>query len=227
MAGLVCLVVLLSYSFIRATSISDFKIPVNCPENAPWVWYTDIFSLLPLWIDYFSAARNLYLGPAIGFRDIVAGIWSKLQGNDLPGKDQLTVIKIEKQSEEIEDIVGISEERAKSRLGLFFYDGSFLETFPDMTYSFCFGIAEIVSYRWKDVPELSAESTEMGFGQITALLLLLLPFLAIGESYTCGYSKNPRSHIAVATENDPSLLASSISNEQTRHSFLTGGCLRG
>lgn len=189
-AGLVCLMGLLSYSFIRTSSITDFTIPVDCPDNAPWVWYTDILSLLPVWIDYLTAIRNLYFGSAIGFLDIVVGAWYKLRGADLPTVDEATDNKTEKQAEAIEGLVEKSEKHARSRLGLYFYDGSFLETFPDMTYSLCFGIAQIVVYRWRNAPELSEESTEMGFGQITALLLLLLPILAIGEAYTCEYSRD-------------------------------------
>lgn len=190
-AGLICLIGLLSYAFIRTTSISDVTIPVNCPENAPWVWYTDIISLLPLWLNYFTAVRTLYFGPVVSLWDIVVEGWSKLWGDHLPTVAQLTDKKIEKQSEEIEGLTKKSEKHARTRLGLFFYDGSFLGTFPDMTYSFCFGIAQIVVYRWQNAPELSDESTEMGFGQITTLLLLLLPFLAIGEAYTCEYCQIP------------------------------------
>lgn len=191
-AGLVCLIGLLSYAFIRTTSITDLTIPVDCPDNQPWVAYTDIISLLPVWIDYFSAVRTLYFGPEIGLWDIVGGVWLKLRGRELPTVGQLTDHKTEKQSENIEDLVEKSEEHARMRLGLFFYDGSFLATFPDMTYSFCFGIAQIVALRWQNAPELSEESTELGFGQITTLLLLILPFLAIGEAYTCEYTTGPR-----------------------------------
>lgn len=186
---LACLMGLLSYAFIRATSITDLTIPVDCPENSPSVDYTDIIILLPVWIDYFTAIRTVYLGPAIGLWDIIMEAWSKLQGGNLHTVDQLTDTKTEKQSKEIEGLIEKSERHARSRLGLYFYDGSFLETFPDMTYSLCFGIAEVVGLKWRDAPELSAESTEIGFGQITALLLLLLPFLAIGEAYACERSQ--------------------------------------
>lgn len=36
-AGLVCLMGLLSNAFIRTTSISVFEIPIDCPQKAPWL----------------------------------------------------------------------------------------------------------------------------------------------------------------------------------------------
>ncbi|POS68939.1 hypothetical protein DHEL01_v212666 [Diaporthe helianthi] len=190
-AGLVCLMGLLSYAFIRTTSINSFRIPIDCPGNAPSLGYYAILSLLPLWIDYFSAVRKIYLGPPTSFWDVTELKSSRDKGSRNNGSsrvENLTARKKEKQSNDILDLIGKSKEHSRSRLGLFYYDGSFLETFPDMTYSFCFGITQVVVYRW-DSPELSEESAEMGFGQITALLLLLLPFLAIGEAYTSYHSK--------------------------------------
>lgn len=35
--------------------------------------------------------------------------------------------------------------KARNRLGLFFYDGSFLVTFPGRTYTFCYGMTCAVS----------------------------------------------------------------------------------
>ncbi|KAG8156764.1 hypothetical protein KVR01_013369 [Diaporthe batatas] len=195
-AGLICLMGLLSYAFIRTTSITIFEIPIDCPGNEPSLQFYVIPSLLPLWIDYFSAVRKIYLGPLTSFWDVaeLRSSRDKESRRDEVHTDsatdqkftsrmkQLTATKHESRSKEILDLIDKPREHARSRLGLFFYDGSFLETFPDMTYSFCFGIAQVVVYRW-DSPELSEESTEMGFGQITALLLLFLPFLAIGEAY--------------------------------------------
>jgi hypothetical protein len=183
-ACLVCLMGLLTYAFIRSTSITDNTIPVDCPENAPWIWYTDIISLLPIWVDYFNAVLTIYLGPAIGFWDIVVGTWSKLRTGDVPGIKELIEIKIESQSEEIERLIERSEKHGRRGLASFLYDGSFLGTFPAMTYRFCYGIAQIVAYM-QDSPPLSPKSTEVGFGQITVLLLLVLPVLAMGEAYTC------------------------------------------
>lgn len=141
-----------------------------------------------MWVDYVSAARKIYFGLPTSFWDVIELRSSRDQEPSPDGVsrvDQLAAKKKVRQSNEIVDLAAKPGEYTASRLGLFLYDGSFLETFPDMTYSFCFGIAQVVVYRW-DSPDLSEESTDMGFGQITALLLLLLPSLAIGEAYGCG-----------------------------------------
>jgi hypothetical protein len=63
------------------------------------------------------------------------------------------------------------------------YQGSFLSSLSTIVFSFTYGIAQVVVYRWKSNVELTHEASDMGFGQVMALFLLCLPFLVAGETY--------------------------------------------
>ncbi|KAL0934406.1 uncharacterized protein CTRU02_211205 [Colletotrichum truncatum] len=64
------------------------------------------------------------------------------------------------------------------------YGTAFLSTLPTIAFSFLYGIGQLVIRCWVKAPKLTPESREMGFGQIMALFLLILPILAAGEVFT-------------------------------------------
>ena len=61
------------------------------------------------------------------------------------------------------------------------YHDSFLSQLPGIAFSFSYGISQIVLYRWMLAPELSDDGSSMDFGQITPLLLLIIPVFASAE----------------------------------------------
>ncbi|KAK0746784.1 hypothetical protein B0T18DRAFT_159582 [Schizothecium vesticola] len=60
---------------------------------------------------------------------------------------------------------------------------SFFTSFSGIAFSLSFGIAQLVRVRWIDQPPLEEDVGTMGFGQIMAIFLLVLPPLAAVESY--------------------------------------------
>lgn len=193
-AGLMCAIALLSYAFVDAISVRDLTIPLHCPNNAgdgvELFGISTIVFLSPIWFDYLTAVQTLYLG-SFSLWDIIDEAVLKVKGQKLRPLRKLRDLKAQEKTERVEEIVLKSNRFVQARLGLLFYEGSFLATLPGITYSFCFGVAQIVGLRWRRPLELSDESTEMGFGQITALLLLILPFMSIGEAFICEYLLYP------------------------------------
>ena len=60
---------------------------------------------------------------------------------------------------------------------------TFFFSFAGLGFSFAFAVSQLISNRWGDAPPLDENTDDMGFGQIMALFLLALPFLAAGECY--------------------------------------------
>jgi len=60
---------------------------------------------------------------------------------------------------------------------------SFFDSFSSITFSFFYGIWQLVFIRWTNQPLLEEDARSMGFGQIMAIFLLVLPPLAAVESY--------------------------------------------
>lgn len=71
------------------------------------------------------------------------------------------------------------------------YEDSFLSSLPTITFSFTYGIAQVVVYRWVKAPKLSEQSSAWGFGQLVALLLLILPFLSASEAFYGSSKSDP------------------------------------
>ncbi|KAJ4007468.1 hypothetical protein NW766_010154, partial [Fusarium irregulare] len=67
--------------------------------------------------------------------------------------------------------------------GSYLVEESFLSSLTGIAYSFAYGISQVVFYRWLEAPSLDADTNYMGFGQIMAIFLLVLPFLAAAECY--------------------------------------------
>lgn len=87
------------------------------------------------------------------------------------------------------DLKGIMEASAKSkwkaklRRSSYQYDDSFLSSISGIAFSFSYGIAQVVSYRWVYGSGLTGNASAIDFGQITPLFLLVLPVLAAAEIY--------------------------------------------
>ncbi|KAK3293970.1 uncharacterized protein B0H64DRAFT_177114 [Chaetomium fimeti] len=67
--------------------------------------------------------------------------------------------------------------------GGYLISGSFFISLNGVAFSLSYGITQLVSYRWVWAPRLEEDIKSMGFGQIMAVFLLILPFLAAAESY--------------------------------------------
>lgn len=61
--------------------------------------------------------------------------------------------------------------------------GSFFSSLASIAFSLSYGIAQLVAFRWTGAPLLQEDAVSMGFGQIMAIFLLVLPPLAAIESY--------------------------------------------
>lgn len=184
--GIICLLALLSYVFVVSVSTDEYTVPMVCSPRL--LYLQDFITLLPLWSDYFNAIQSLYLGPHLGPFDLITRLHRRLRHQPSLTLGEVIATKIERRSKDIEEMAEKSPRGTASLIGFYYYDGSFLETFPDMTYSFSYGITQIVADRWVDAPALSEDATSIGYGQITTLILLALPFLAIGEAYSGGSS---------------------------------------
>ncbi|KAF4845253.1 hypothetical protein CGCSCA4_v006806 [Colletotrichum siamense] len=64
------------------------------------------------------------------------------------------------------------------------YNQAFFSTIPAIFFSLSYGISQVVDLAFLSAPNVTKESREMGFGQLMALFLILLPFFAAGESYS-------------------------------------------
>jgi hypothetical protein len=61
------------------------------------------------------------------------------------------------------------------------YSRSMISIFPPLIFMLTYGFTQMVLYRWQQSNVLDA--TDMGFGQITPLILLILPAFSAAESY--------------------------------------------
>jgi hypothetical protein len=67
------------------------------------------------------------------------------------------------------------------RLAKGLYQNSLLSIVPSLTFMTTYGFVQLVCYRW--LPNALADTTALGFGQITPIFLLTLPILAATEIY--------------------------------------------
>ena len=63
------------------------------------------------------------------------------------------------------------------------YQGSFLSNFPLISFGLAYGLAQTISVRWFNAPNMTDATRRMDFGQIVALFLLALPVMAAAEIY--------------------------------------------
>jgi len=67
--------------------------------------------------------------------------------------------------------------------GGYLVEESFLSSLTGIAYSSAYGVSQVIFYRWLAAPSLDADTNYMGFGQIMAMFLLVLPFFAAAECY--------------------------------------------
>ena len=79
-------------------------------------------------------------------------------------------------------ILWVSGSNGQKRWMPFGYDDSFLSSIPGILFSFSYGISQLVAVRWGMRLDFIAQDHPWGFGQIVALLLLCLPFMAAGAT---------------------------------------------
>lgn len=79
-------------------------------------------------------------------------------------------------------ILWVSGSNGQKRWMPFGYDDSFLSSIPGILFSFSYGVSQLVSVRWGMNLQFITQDKAWGFGQIVALLLLCLPFMAAGAT---------------------------------------------
>ncbi|KAF4465841.1 hypothetical protein FALBO_7312 [Fusarium albosuccineum] len=85
---------------------------------------------------------------------------------------------------DLEQSGGCVERSLRPLVGaVYVYDQSFLSSFPAVAFSFSYGVGQVVLYRWRFNIDLTVDANYMGFGQIMAIFLLVLPFLSAFEAY--------------------------------------------
>ncbi|KAK0747312.1 hypothetical protein B0T21DRAFT_417695 [Apiosordaria backusii] len=191
--------VISTFSVTTQSYFLPSTIPVECflkGHVKPKGYFLDVSSGLTLAIvllEYYSRVWSLYFDYGSLVR--LAALDSRLLLRKVSNPPQLalqlsheetqTVLKADIRKSNVKfalkfrppwrDVVG----------ALFFAGGTFLFSFAGLAFTFAFAITQLVASCWLDVPMLDDEADHMGFGQIMALCLLMLPFLAAGECY-CG-----------------------------------------
>lgn len=66
---------------------------------------------------------------------------------------------------------------------------SFLWSSLMIWFSFTFGITNLILQRWYLAPPLDDNANRMGFGQVTSIFLLLLPFFSAAQGYYGAFSR--------------------------------------
>lgn len=79
-----------------------------------------------------------------------------------------------------------------ARGALLLGSGSFFSSLSTIAFSLSYGIMKLIEFRWTGVHRLQKDAMSMGFGQIMAIFLLVLPPLAAVESY---HGTVPNPHI--------------------------------
>lgn len=191
-------VLLLVYALI-INLIAWFPIPVQCAFEGEF-YHPDpltlaaniVFFLLILRI-YYTPVQRIYFShrtsvyAAHWFCTRVGRPWRRPNGVTVNSRRTL-VDEYEPWQcrEELRVIQGARSWRKRWLLsGIFRYrsDGSFLQRLPDIVFSFWTGLSLIIYTRSDTSVELNDDASEMGFGQMMALLLLGLQLLGAAEAY--------------------------------------------
>jgi hypothetical protein len=192
--GMSVVLCMLTYTLVVALLlVPDGRIPVQCVFTAPSTSADPpdpldfVFTVLPLYSSYLTRIMGLYFRkPALYY---VSLIWWKLRNRKKLPRSWLSQQFVDRAAfdrrKRLERIGASSGIRRQFLEAFLRYDDSFLSGLPDIAFSFSYGVAQLVQSRWQSVPDegLAANASEMGFGQITAIFLLILPFLAAGEAY--------------------------------------------
>jgi hypothetical protein len=202
---MLAVLVFLTYMFIMSIILLDSTLPVQCVFSSP---ETDSITKAHLAYQVQNASELASFALALFL--IICGYIVRIQGLYFSQSEPSYVVRwlIRRtgigRSANLTDAQDFMEYRAFSRRqtlrrikassgiprrmlsARYRYQGSFLSSLSTILFSFTYGIAQVVGYRWHSGVDLTSEASDMGFGQITALFLLCLPFLVAGETYHGG-----------------------------------------
>jgi hypothetical protein len=207
--GMLTVLSLLTYTFRMSIFQVDNTLPIQCVYLSPETDSITVkragtvdsigltsFSLVLLLIisGYFIRIQGLYFNQ----RDpSYAGSWLiwKLR---CQRSDQLTHAQLflEYQSFirvlRLQRIDKASGFKRNLLAAMYTYQRSYLFTVSGIVFSYTYGIAQVIQFRWLTSNDLTKDASYIGFGQITALFLLCLPFLTAGETYSGEYLPSRR-----------------------------------
>lgn len=184
-AGMLCVLVLLAFSHavtIQSWREDDNTMTVECLFHSSGVYelsQSDVASttlaLAVIFLEYIVRIADLYvehdlsLSPGVGLSQIVMEASAESQVKNLGILKKL----LERRKHVLFQFLA----------GFHLYRRSFLSSLTGITFSFAYGISQVSLYRWNNAPPLTSETEYMGFGQIMAVFLLVLPFIAAAEPY--------------------------------------------
>lgn len=192
-AGMITLLGFLVYAQFINLEISDYSLPVQCVFSSQTsIDYTSdalfiiifLLQIFPIVSQYFSSIQCLYLADGsllYGWKWLKWHLFPKSHPSDVAFGELFAEYRASLRLRRLENIKRSSGPFRLLRIGLYSYLDSFLSTIPTIGYSFSFGLSVIVTSRFLNAPELSPDSSHMGFGQVMPLFLLCLPFLSGGE----------------------------------------------
>lgn len=194
--GMVFILILLIYAFAVTVSVAGGTntVPVQCLFSDPdYVGSaTDLFTLsswtlalLLIISGYVARIADLHFER--GTWSIVSKLLNRRRKKSSSSSLPLSQIIVESRAESEEDFQRLLKRLPPSLQdflgGSSVYGRSFLSSLSSIAFSFCYGVSQVSLYRWRLAPSLTSDTNYMGFGQIMAIFLLVLPFLAAGETY--------------------------------------------
>lgn len=198
--GILAVLVLLTYtSYMVSWQMSQSKLPAFCSalQSGEFEIAQTTLVLLIFWCGYISRLLDIYLKD--GFDHFASACVNNIQSAKHSEPTALTpsqrrakllanrrynaLARMRKIQERTTLHSAFLKYVYQLQLSTFHYNRAFLSTIPMISFSFSYGICQGVSFAFIEAPDLTKEARELGFGQLMALLLLLLPCLAAGEVY--------------------------------------------
>lgn len=200
LSGILAVLVLLTYTSYRVSwEMSQSKLPASCSalQSGGFEIAQTTLVLLIIWCGYISRLLDIYLKD--GFDHLASVCASSIllakhseptaltpsqrRAKLLANRTYNALFHMRKLQERTSSHSVFFKYAYQLDLSIFHYNRAFLSTIPMISFSFSYGICQGVSYAFIEAPDLTKEARELGFGQLMALLLLLLPCLAAGEVY--------------------------------------------
>lgn len=184
-AGMLCVLVLLAFS--QAVTIRSWQEEDNTVTVEGLFHSSGVYELSPIDVTGKILALAVIFGEYIV---LIADLYVEYDSSLSPGVG-LSQILMEASAESQVKNLGNLKILLETRQDVYFrflagfhlYRGSFLSSLTGITFSFAYGISQVSLYRWNNAPPLASETEYMGFGQIMAVFLLVLPFIAAAEPY--------------------------------------------
>jgi hypothetical protein len=231
--GMVCVLAFLLYTFVisvkAACFFADYTYPIQCVivhqlKSAEPDWYELLGWVTAMCIivsEYCTRITGLYsdhglMAPLLYRR--IRLQWHGILADKAPhlSPDQaLQVLLASSRTRRLDSIVDLEsrQEARQQRVmracklaflqGDYMLWGSFFMSLGGVAFSLSYGITQLVMYRWAWAPSLEEGMDSMGFGQIMAVFLLVLPFLAAAETYY-GTTLKPELLLCVLVTNSAS-----------------------